>query len=43
MKIDKEGAKEKGRVARQLWDLKYRFFTENYMEKEYEEMIKDAK
>ena len=39
-RIDKEDVKKKGRAARQLWESRYRSFTEDFMEKEYEEMIK---
>lgn len=39
-RIDKEDAKEKGRVARQLWESKYCSFTKDFMEREYAKMIK---
>lgn len=39
-RIDKEDVKKKGRTARQLWESRYRSFSEDFMEKEYEEMIK---
>ena len=39
-RISKEDAKEKGMIARQLWELHYRSFTEDFMENDYLAMIK---